>query len=678
MTISTSVNKATAQGNGATTAFNYSFLMPLASDAIVTVVDNLGNQSVLGTTQYSLTGIGNPSGGTLNYPLIGSPLASGWSITLQRILPLQQLVSVINQAGFFPAVYESALDNLEMQIQQIAASTGGNYSIQFPAADPNTLNAVLPAAAARANGTLTFDSLGNVIVSSPASGSAASLASNLLNSVSSILGAAMVGFNVLLGYAANTLGWAVQVSTNNSLKLYGAKGDGVTDDTTAINSWLATGGGYAPPGTYLHSAALNVTVAGTQVIGAGGGRTQFLGNSATAHMFNCSAGLLNVLFEEFSCWSTVTKSAGAVFLVATGGRYEWRKVVAADRSLVAANGNRFFRGIDFQGCDDSNILSCQIAGYSSDAVRVYGSGAFSSELHITGGTRISQANIGVHVAGNFGGMYFGAVSIDGCVKDVVVDQSAAATINREIFLGADTVLDTCNDTCLEVQANGCTYLDLSGAWVASAGQFGTPSGNKVGCNILATNGGLQFVASGTRFFGCLVDGLQVNSAASVDLANNSYTSNGANGLNLAGGASIGGVVSRGGKANANVTGLRIAAATPAFNIDGLDLSTGNTTAAVNSAGYSATQSIRNCPGFVTENSGSAVVLSTTTSIAFNHGLSSTPPGGAILVCPLTSPGTTQWYIDPSSFTSSQATIRTVGAAAANISFMWRASLNVYA
>lgn len=223
MTISTSVNKVIAQGNGATTAFSFAFLLPAPANAVVTVTDSSGNQTVLSSTQYSLSGVGNPNGGTLNYPLIGSPLAVGSSISLQRVLPLQQLTSLINQAGYFPAVVEGALDQLEMQIQQIAASTGGNISLQFPAADPLTLNSILPAAAARANNLLSFDSLGNVMVVAAAAQSATALTADLLNTALSTKGAGQIGFNQALGYAAGTVGAVLAGFAVNSDP---TKGDG--------------------------------------------------------------------------------------------------------------------------------------------------------------------------------------------------------------------------------------------------------------------------------------------------------------------------------------------------------------------------------------------------------------------------------------------------------------------
>lgn len=67
------------------------------------------------------------------------------------------------------------------------------------------------------------------------------------------------------------------------VRAFGAVGDGVTDDTTAIQNALnavPAGGGtvYFPPGTYLISSALAASVSGTTVLGAGWGASIILGS----------------------------------------------------------------------------------------------------------------------------------------------------------------------------------------------------------------------------------------------------------------------------------------------------------------------------------------------------------------------------------------------------------------
>ena len=278
MTIATVVNKVTAQGNGAVTAFSFSFLIPAASNAVVTVTDPLGVQTVLTALQYTLTGIGNANGGTLNYPLSGSPLATGYSITLQRVMPLQQLTSLINQAGYFPAVVEGALDNLEMQIQQLAGSLGGNTVLQFPAVDAPNLNAILPAAAARANMLLSFDSSGNVAAIAPAAQSATALSTQLANTASALQGAALVGYNAGLTYAAGTVGGALQAITTSSLSSIASLRAQLI---TGLPLWHVTGyyaAGDGGGGLYRYDSTDTTSTdnGGTIIVASDGGRWKLL------------------------------------------------------------------------------------------------------------------------------------------------------------------------------------------------------------------------------------------------------------------------------------------------------------------------------------------------------------------------------------------------------------------
>jgi hypothetical protein len=296
MTIATSVNKVTGLGNGATTAFSYSFLMPAASNAIVTVTDTLGNQTVLNATQYSITGIGNPNGGTLNYPLSGSPMSAGQTITLQRVLPLQQLTSLVNQSGYYPAVVESAFDNLEMQIQQIYAATGGHAALQFPGVDAVTLNSILPAAAARANMLLSFDSSGNVISIAAAAQSATALTAQL----AATNGSTLVGF-IQAGTGAVSRTTQSKDRDVVSVMDFGAVGNGSTDDYLAFAAawaYVKPRGGtlLIPPGDYLLNTQWLVDVDLTlphqyEIIGYGA--QLFAGAAVTGHAIKVFKGFNN-------------------------------------------------------------------------------------------------------------------------------------------------------------------------------------------------------------------------------------------------------------------------------------------------------------------------------------------------------------------------------------------------
>jgi microcystin-dependent protein len=86
-----------------------------------------GVETTLNASQYTITGIGDPSGGTVTYPLSGSPLASTHQIIISRVLPLTQETDLTNQDGFYPEVIEGALDYLTMLVQQVDSGDDATY-----------------------------------------------------------------------------------------------------------------------------------------------------------------------------------------------------------------------------------------------------------------------------------------------------------------------------------------------------------------------------------------------------------------------------------------------------------------------------------------------------------------------------------------------------------------------
>lgn len=123
MTVETTSNTVTFVGNAATTVFPFVFRVPTADDLDV-YID--GSASPISPTLYSVTGIDDDAGGTVTYPLSGSPLAAGQTITLTRLLDYTQPVDLTNQDGFYPEVVEGMGDRLEMQIQQLHTDTVAN------------------------------------------------------------------------------------------------------------------------------------------------------------------------------------------------------------------------------------------------------------------------------------------------------------------------------------------------------------------------------------------------------------------------------------------------------------------------------------------------------------------------------------------------------------------------
>jgi len=119
MTITTQQSEVTVQGNGSTTVFPYTFLIPNANEAVISLTDSSENITILNQSTFSISGIGTSTGGSVTYPLSGSPIPLGTSLTISRFVPYLQQTSLSNQGGYYPAVVESALDYLTMQCQQL-------------------------------------------------------------------------------------------------------------------------------------------------------------------------------------------------------------------------------------------------------------------------------------------------------------------------------------------------------------------------------------------------------------------------------------------------------------------------------------------------------------------------------------------------------------------------------
>lgn len=125
MTISNETAAITIPGNGVTTSFAYNFLIPYQADGVTPAVrvfrtlDGV-TYTLLRGTDFSISGVGVPTGGAVVYPLSGSALPTGQSLTIERDVDYIQPYAFNNQ-NFKPTRVNSALDYIVMQIQQLKA-----------------------------------------------------------------------------------------------------------------------------------------------------------------------------------------------------------------------------------------------------------------------------------------------------------------------------------------------------------------------------------------------------------------------------------------------------------------------------------------------------------------------------------------------------------------------------
>lgn len=353
MTIATTQNIVTARGNGATTVFNYGFLIPAQSDLVLTYTDANGVQTVIPPAQYSVTGIGGAAGGTVTYPLAGPAIATGTSLSIQRVLPVVQATSLVNQGAYYPSVVEGALDYLTMLIQQAIANI--NQGIYYPAVDQSPIN-VLPPAAARAGKFFAFDGNGNPIML-PGN----NLAGDLLPYT--VGGAAWTNPLYVTQNLINfNAGWYVTFTSSLANPIYGFASNVYRSAGSGVNSTV--GGQFSG---YAMTGVTSTTFgAAGQAWGQPGNASDLIGaefdciNEADGHT-NAKVGTNLVFYDRAGGVATVTNGLGsnkynlaskALFISSqtrsTAGEYcGWRRGIDFDPDALDRDLNGTAIGIDF-------------------------------------------------------------------------------------------------------------------------------------------------------------------------------------------------------------------------------------------------------------------------------------------------------------------------------------------
>ena len=643
-------------GNASTTTFAYTFRI-LAASHLAVYLNGVLQASLSG---YSVTAIGNNSGG--NVVFVSAP-ANGVKVTIQRSVPIDQLVDTVNNETILENVFDTSIDKLTMIAQQLDEVL--DRTLQAPAGDTAVLT-VLPTAAARASLLLGFDGTG--APTTYAIGSGGSSSASAVSFIQSGTGA--VGRTV-----------AAKLGDFVSVKDFGAVGDGTTDDTSAIQSALNTGRVVLlPAGTYKVTSTLNITVNGTGLVGEGK-KSVIAPNAGSTDIFLIGDGTnpcSGLIFKDFQIWPSAARTGGYAFNCRFICYSYFYNVRIGDLNDYTANSNthRLYDGIYFD-----RFAQCIIEGgeivVAQNGIKTRGNAdqSFGLELSIDGDLRIVFAGgKAIWIGGASGGIYFNRFDISACRYGVYCDSTLQPGItNREVFFGAGCTIDSCTGWGINLEATSVAILEATGTWVASCGSVATGEG---GIRI-APSAGVNARWTGCRIQYNYQDGMALNTGAHVisgcSINNNGTGTPGGHGVLIVG-ASVSSCIINGCAINnnGNVTrgnGVSIGAAADNYSISGNRLF-GNGSAQVSDAnGPSLTRVIRDNSGWVTENSGSATVTNGTSSVVVSHGLSDTP---TLVQIAFAGPQDAGAYAYVGSFTSTQFTITYSTVAGANRDFYWRA------
>jgi hypothetical protein len=295
--------------NGVQTAFEYPF--PIFASEDLKVYFN-------GAPQYAgfdISDAGNTNGGTVTFDVAPT---NGVIVTLERKLPLERVTDFLEGGDFSAQAINNELDYLTGSIQQVERAHGTmlRYSDH-----ENPSTTVLPDRAARANKALGFDADGNPV--------AVSLEGSM----------AAPNFTAT-GTGAVTRTATAKFSDAISVKDFGATGNGLNNDTLAIQKALAAHDNvYLPPGTYLISGTITL------------GERQRLYGAGQVSVLQCQSNSFNAveIVADFATLSDLRINGGAIGLKLFGRDRPCVQCAVTDVSIFGAN-----IGVQLDGHNDVN------------------------------------------------------------------------------------------------------------------------------------------------------------------------------------------------------------------------------------------------------------------------------------------------------------------------------------
>jgi len=350
MAVSSPLNRVDYIADGVTTVYNFAYPVYRQLDLLVYVTPTGGSAALkVLNTDYTQTAVNVPGGTVGGSITFTAPPANLSTITLLRTLPYTQTTVLTNLDKFdAKSTVEASFDRGVMQTQQLGEVS--SRSLQLPINEIGTSALTfLPLNALRKNNYLAFDSSGNPIAASP----------------NTTVGTAVIA----TGSTVSRL-FADRFGEVKNVKDFGAIGDGVTDDTIAIQAAINSGATtvYIPPGNYLVSSLLMPNVFLFTLAGAG-----------SSSMLVQKTGASNALIY----WST----AGMVY----------NEQTIRNLGLTCTNGSQ--HGIDTSGAGGVTIDDIYYKDLPVGKSGIYVNGAAATYTH---DPRINNIRIYSNTAGHSG------------------------------------------------------------------------------------------------------------------------------------------------------------------------------------------------------------------------------------------------------------------------------------
>lgn len=404
-------------------------------------------------------------------------------------------------------------------------------------------------------------------------------------------------------------GWRLNQPGPVSVKQFGAKGDGSTIDTTAIqNAINAVSFLHIPKGRFV-TGPLSISNE-TYITGAGSTSSGavILCNSLTANLFNITSSGVQIENIYIDC-PLGTKTAGNYFTIGGFGRVFLYRVEMWNA----------YNGVVITASTNVTLSSCRAFTVKGSVVSV--EGGFNHailDLHSDNPSN-SQPIAGIRVTA-VGDLTITGAKMLQCGTALLVDVAANSYVNSLII--NQSFFDTSN-LCGRIRSSSSGQIqrvDISDTWFGSSSAQGLVISN-------AGSGKVDGIClNNVRCVLCQGDGLEIGSnVKNVRVLGGQFSQNTGSGISVANGGELfltSGLLGSGDGFNGNRYGVYLNSGAVG-RVDSARI-VGNTTAAVFNAAGTAFK-IQDTVGYVTDNYGTwTATTSSTGEMTIPHGLSGTP------------------------------------------------------
>ena len=313
-----------------------------------------------------------------------------------------------------------------------------------------------------------------------------------------------------------------------SVKDFGAKGDGITDDTQALQNWLnalsSKVSGFIPSGNYIFKQTLRKPDT-TVITGCGSSSMlTYAGTATDIDLLDFGVSSKNTdkwVLKNFLVNSDTKMTSGYAMHFRRFSDTFIDKVIAEGMDLQKFN---LYHGYFFDGCHEVWLTHFQ-SYCQGNGISVCGrDGQSDVDLYLSNGYA-NFCNNGIVIGGGFGGLFIGnGVELLGNVNTgLTVDQSLNNQSNREVIISSgccfDGILSTIYDVLINAPQSPSLQIMIN-SFMGSAKEASIYVKS-------APNGHVTF--SGGKMMNSIKDGIRIDDPSTVVVVGNNSTiaSNGA-------------------------------------------------------------------------------------------------------------------------------------------------------